>query len=349
MQHMPGSTREPLLFAPSESRDLAEAVGRAAGFSVASLEERSFEQDEFKLRPLVSVRGRAVVVLQSLAGSAEAPTAQRFVRLLFLLAGMHDAGAGEIVALVPYLAYARKDRRTQPRDPIHTRYVAQLLEACGLQRLITLDVHNSAALDNAFRVHVDHLSALPMFVRHFLSCDSSADWAVASPDVGGVKRVQLFREQMQRRLERPLELVFIEKRRVGGELSGGTVVGEVAGKDVIVLDDLCSSGATLRRAAAALRAAGAASVHVAVTHAPLQRGLEAVLADEAIHRIVVTDSVGAVAHPALRTADPKLVVLPTAPLLAEALVRPLRGLPLTTLLERWPPDEVPARPARNMG
>lgn len=328
---------EPLLFAPSESRDLAEAVGRAAGIAVAALEERAFEQGEFKLRPLLSVRNRAVVVLQSLAGSADAPTAQRFVRLLFLLCGLRDAGALRVEAIVPYLAYARKDRRTQPRDPIYTRYVAELLELCGLQRLIALDVHNGVALENAFRLHVDHLSALPMFTRHFAASAGNVDWAVASPDVGGIKRAQLFCEQLQRQLNRSIELLFVEKRRVGGQLSGGRVTGDPAGKAVIVLDDLCSSGSTLRRATASLRAAGAVSVHVAVTHAPLDEGLASVLADGAISEVVVTDSVGGATHPALRSPDPKLVVLSVAPLLAQALMRPLRGLPLTELLEHWPP------------
>jgi ribose-phosphate pyrophosphokinase len=330
---------EPLLFAPSESRELAEAVARTADIALAALEERSFDQGEFKLRPQVSVRNRTVVVLQSLAGSSGAPTAQRFVRLLFLLSGLRDAGATHLEAIVPYLAYARKDRRTQPRDPIYTRYVAQLLETTGLQRLIALDVHNSAALDNAFRLHVDHLSALPMFVRHFVSRRIGTDWAVASPDVGGIKRVQLFREQLQRELGHPAGLVFIEKRRVGGELSGGTVIGEVAGRAVVVLDDLCNSGNTLRRAAASLRSAGATAVYVAVTHAPQEEGLAALLADTAIDQIVVTDSVGAATHPALNSADPRLVVLPVAPLLGQALLRPLRGLPIAPLLDHWPPPE----------
>lgn len=330
---------EPLLFAPSESRDLAEAVGAAANIAVAPLEERAFEQGEFKLRPLLSVRNRPVVVLQSLAGSAGVPTAQRFVRLLFLLCGLRDAGALRVEAIVPYLAYARKDRRTQPRDPIHTRYVAEMLEACGLQRLIALDVHNAAALDNAFRLHVDHLSALPMFANHFAGSTGNVEWAVASPDVGGIKRAQLLRELLQRQLNRSIELVFVEKRRVGGQLSGGRAVGDAAGKTVIVLDDLCSSGATLRRAAASLRAAGAVSVHVAVTHVPLDEGLASVIADAAINEVVVTDSVGSSTHPALHSTDPKLVVLPVAPLFAQALLRPLRGLPLTELLEHWPPLE----------
>ena len=155
---------------------------------------------EFKLRPLVSVRDRTVFVVQSLAGSADAPVAQRLIRLLFLLFGLRDAGASRLIALVPYLSFARKDMRTQPRDPVTTRHVAQLLESAGVDRLVALDVHNSAALDNAFRIPVDHLSAIPMFVRHFAEHMPAGEIAVASPDVGGIKRVQFFRELLQSEL-----------------------------------------------------------------------------------------------------------------------------------------------------
>jgi len=136
----------PRFFALSESRDLAVAVARDAGLEVSSPEERRYEGGEFKLRPLESVRGRTAFVLQSLAGTQDVPVAERFLRLLFLLNGLRDAGANQRVALVPYLAFARKDRRTQLRDPVNTRYVAQLLEASGIDRVITLDVHNPAAL-----------------------------------------------------------------------------------------------------------------------------------------------------------------------------------------------------------
>lgn len=327
----------PLLFCLSESRDLGEAISRESGIALAALEERSFEQGEFKLRPLVSVRERTAWVVQSLCGSDQAPTAQRFIRLLFLLCALRDAGARRTVALVPYLAYARKDRRTQSRDPIHTRYVAQLFEACGLDRIVALDVHNPAALDNAFRIGVDHLSALPMFAAHFAHRLQSEAVAVASPDVGGIKRAQIFRELLQQRIGRPIGQAFIEKRRAGGEVSGGLVVGNVAGSIVLVLDDLCSTGGTLRRAAAGLRAAGAQAVYAVVTHAPLDAGTSMVLDDPAVDAMVVTDSVGASSHPVLRSPPSKLTVLPVSPLLGQALSRPLSGLPLAELLEHWPP------------
>src|SRR5207245_3688802 len=139
-----------------------------------------------------------------------------------------------IIALVPYLAFARKDRRTKPRDPVYTRYVAQLLEAATTDRFVALDVHNAAALDNAFRIPVDHLSALPMMAAHCSQHIAAGEVAVASPDIGGIKRAQLFRELLERRLGRNVELVFIEKRRSDGVVSGGAVVGHTAGRTVIV-------------------------------------------------------------------------------------------------------------------
>jgi ribose-phosphate pyrophosphokinase len=329
--------RASLLFALSESRALAAELGRLTSLDIAPLEERSFEEGEFKLRPLVSVRDRTVFVVQSLAGSADAPVSQRLVRLLFLLYGLRDAGASRTIAVVPYLSFARKDRRTQTRDPVNTRYVAQLLEGAGLGRLIAVDVHNPAALDNAFRIPVDHLSALPMFVDHFARLAHAPNFVVASPDVGGIKRVQIFRELLARRLAKDIEVAFIEKRRSGGVVSGGTIVGDVAGRTVIVLDDLCATGGTLIRAATRLREAGAAAVHVAVTHAPLPTGLAALAAAASVSGIVITDSVGSVLHAPTPSDGNSLTVLPIAPLLGQAVTCMLSGVPLAPLLERWPP------------
>jgi ribose-phosphate pyrophosphokinase len=325
-----------LLFALSESAELGAQIADQARIRLAPLEERPFEEGEFKLRPLSSVRDRTVFVVQCLAGTTEVSAAQRLIRLLFLLFGLHDAGAQRMIAVVPYLSFARKDRRTQPRDPVNTRYMAQLLETTGLDRLIALDVHNPAALDNAFRIPVDHLSAIPMFVDHFATQCTAGRTVVASPDVGGVKRVQVFRELLEQRLGQEVELAFIEKRRSGGRVSGGRVVGQVQGCAVIVLDDLCASGGTLLRAAAAMREAGAQDVHAAVTHAPLPSGLDALVASELVTRVVVTDSVGAGLHQASLRARDKLCTLPIAPLFGQAIARMLAGAPLAPLLTDWP-------------
>lgn len=340
MLHTQGSdtSPSPLLFVLDESRAIGTAIAKAAGLDVAPLEQRAFEEGEFKLRPLTSVRGRTVFVAQSLASSAELPVGQRLIRFLFLLFGLRDAGAAEIVALVPYMAFARKDRRTQARDPVNSRYIAQLLEATKIDRLITLDVHNPAALDNAFRIPVDHLSATPMFVDHFARIHGDVPLAVASPDVGGVKRAQIFQELLEQRLGHDIELVFIEKRRARGEVHTGRVVGEVQGRDVIVLDDLCASGGTLIRAATILRECGARNVHVAFTHAPLPAGVAALESSAEIAEIVLTDSVASVADAQLCQRTARVKVLPVSALFGEAVARIIHGMPLTPLLQSWPPE-----------
>ena len=328
---------EPLIFAPGESRALGLAASERAGITLGALEERRYEGGEFKLRPLQSVRDRVVFVVQSLAETSEAPIAQRLVRLLFLIHGLRDAGASRVIAVLPYLAYARKDRRTKPRDPVYTRYVAQQLEAAGTDRIIALDVHNASALDNAFRIPVDHLSALPMMAAHFIQNLPHGKLAVASPDIGGIKRAQLFRELLERKTGHDVELVFVEKRRVGAVISGGTVIGDASGRAVIVLDDLCASGATLIKAAQALHAAGAASVHATVTHCPIEAGLAALAAAAEIAQVVVTDSVGYAPSTASLGPRGKVKILPCGALFGCAIARMLSGDPLAPLAEHWPP------------
>jgi len=327
----------PLLFAPLESRSLALAASQESGIELATLEERQYEGGEFKLRPLQSVRDRTVFVLQSLAETRDAPIAQRLIRLLFLLQGLRDAGASQTIAVIPYLAYARKDRRTKPRDPVYTRYVAQLLEATATGRVVALDVHNAAALDNAFRIPVDHLSAFPMMAAHFSQHLPAGKLAVASPDIGGIKRAQLFRELLERRVGREIELVFIEKRRTDGVVSGGAIVGDATGRTIIVLDDMCATGATLIRAASTLREAGATSVQVAVTHAPIEDGVAALAAAEDIAQVLITDSVGYSPRSDTFDRGGKVRVMPIGPLLGCAMARMMSGEPLAALSENWPP------------
>lgn len=321
------------ILALRESRGLAEAVAREAGVELAELEERAFEGGEFKLRPLLPVRGQMVFVVQSLAGANGVSPAESLLRLLFLCLGLRDAGAASIVAVMPYLAFARKDRRTQPRDPVTARYVAQLIEAAGVSQVLALDVHSPAAFDNGFRIPAMQLSAQPLLAAHLCRDLDPAGVVVVSPDVGGVKRAQLFRELLERRTLGPVGFAFIEKRRAAGRVSGGTVVGDVSGRRVLVLDDLCATGGTLIRAALALREAGAERVDIAVTHAPLPAGLAAVLAETRIARVLVTDSAAWDNAP----REPRLEVLPIAPLLASAVRRVAAGQPLTPLLECWPP------------
>jgi ribose-phosphate pyrophosphokinase len=243
------------------------------------------------------------------------------VRLLFLLAALRDAGARSRIALIPYLAYARQERRGEGNDPVHTRYVADLLQAVGMTQLIALDVHDLAALDNAFRVPVEHLTARPLFSDWLANQPLSEPIAVASPDIGGIKRAQLFREQLERRLNQPVEFLFMEKRRAAGQVSGTHVVGQPEGRHVVLIDDLCATGETLLRAAAAFHTAGASRISAAITHVASVGGLKALCAAPHLSQVLVTDS--ALSPEALppQVAGRKPCVLPCAALFAPFLAQ----------------------------
>ena len=309
------------LFALSASRELAARVAGKLGVELAALEEREFEDGEFKVRPLQSVRGGRVVVWQSLGGDADASAADKLCRLLFLAGAIKDAGAAALICVAPYLAFARKDRRTKPRDPVTTRYVAEMLEAVGCDTIVTMDVHNVAAFENAFRRPTVHIEAAPALAAHFAAAArGAAKVVVLAPDAGGMKRARAFAKRLETDCGRAVALAFSEKARSEGQVSGSAFAGDVDGALVIVLDDLVSSGTTLARAANAALQGGAEAVHAAVTHGLFSGNAEEVLRASGLASIVVTDTVadGSRRCPAL--AD-RLVVLDTADLFADALRR----------------------------
>ncbi len=321
-----------LLFALNASRAFGFRVAEALGVTLAEHEEREFEDGEHKTRPLVSVRGRDVYVVQSLYGGPEASCDEKLVRLLFFIATLKENGAKSMNAVIPYLAYARKDRQTKPRDPVTTRYMAQLLEAAGAETVMTLDVHNIVAFQNAFRCRTVHLDSRRLFAGHAAQIIGSEPVVVASPDPGGVKRAQLFRETMEATLGRPVGGAFLEKRRSAGVVSGDLLVGEVEGATVLVIDDLISTGGTLARAAEACMAQGATRVFAFCAHGLFMDDASRTIAESELARTFVTDTV-----PPFRLGPgvlgERVEVASAAPLFAEA-IRRLGGLgSITDLLE----------------
>jgi ribose-phosphate pyrophosphokinase len=319
----------PALFSLHGGRALLERICGHLDVPVAQLEERDFEDGEHKVRPLESVRGRDVYVVESLHGDASRSVDDKLVRVLFALAALRDAGAQRLTVLAPYLCYARKDMRTKPRDPVTTRHVAQLFEASGAQRIVTLDVHNRAAYENAFRIPAEHLTAAPLLVAALVPLVGASEVVVVSPDAGGVKRAERFRQVFERQLGRAVSFAFVEKFRSEGVLRGSKVAGDVQGRCAVIVDDLISSGRTLARGAAVCRELGASRVFAAVTHGVFSAESGTVLSGSALERILLLDTIARPLPPGL--SSELLLVLDAAPLLAEAIRRlhddaPLSGL-----------------------
>ena len=318
------------IFALNAGRAYGEAVAAALSVPLAAHEEREFEDGEHKARTLTNVRGRDVYVVQSLFGDAAMSADDKLVRLLFFVGALKDAAATRVTVVAPYLAYSRKDQKSKPRDPVTTRYVAALFEAAGADCVVTLDVHNLAAYQNAFRCRAEHLEAAPLFVAALAPELHDADAVVVSPDAGGIKRADAFRGRLARALGRDVPMAFAEKYRSGGTLRGDALVGDVAGKVAIVVDDLISAGNTIARTARTCRERGAARVVACAAHGVFAPEANAVLADAALDAIVVTNSISP-----LRLTEPAVVakvrVVGTAPLFAEAIRRMHGGGSLAAL------------------
>lgn len=308
------------LFALNASRQFGHGISAAIGVPLSDHEERSFEDGEHKARPLVNVRGRDVYVIQSLHGDNEQSVNDKLCMLLFFLGALKDASAGRVTAVIPYLCYARKDRKTKSRDPVTTRYVAAVLESVGTDRVVTLDVHNLAAFQNAFRCETVHLEARMLFVDHFVRLLTDLNVAVVSPDAGGVKRAEHFREALARKLERDVPLAFMEKKRSEGIVSGEAVVGDIRGKTAIIIDDLISTGTTMVRTAAACRALGAKHVYAVASHGLFVGDADRIFSGDAFEKTIITNSVPPF-RLAADTVRERFAVLDATALFAEAIKR----------------------------
>ncbi len=308
------------LFALDATRSFGERIAGHLGLSIAAHEERSFEDGEHKARPLESVRGTDAYVIQSLHGGPEVSANEKLLRLLFFLGTLRQGGVGRVTAVIPYLAYARKDRQTKPRDPVATRYMAELIEAAGADAIVTLEVHNIVALQNAFRCGTWHLDTRRLFIRHLAPTLDDGALTVTSPDPGGVKRAQLFREMLEMDTGRVARSAFMEKRRSAGVVSGDLLVGEVADTTAIVVDDLVSSGSTMLRAAVALRERGARQIIALAAHGLFTGNAAAALQQPEVDRWLVTDTVPPFRLPPDLATD-RLEVVSAAPLFADAIRR----------------------------
>ena len=267
------NSRPMTFFALQGSRPFAERVAERLGVPIAPHEERRFEDGEHKARPLQSVRGHDAFVLHSLYGDEDESANDKLCRLLFFCGALRDAGAAGVTVVTPYLCYARKDRRTKPSDPVTTRYVAVLLEAIGIDRVIAVEVHNVAAFENAFRCPTIHIECAPLLAAHFAPLLRDEDVVAVSPEAGGAKREERFRQELQLLVGKWVGSAFMEKSRSGGVVSGDLLSGNVRGKVAVIVDDLMSrKGLSCRRRNEGAYGGSPRPVHGRLTRAHCRAG-----------------------------------------------------------------------------
>jgi len=320
------------LFALHSSRNFGELIAKELNLSLNAIEEREFEDGEHKIRALENVRNQDVFVIHSLYSDRSETVNDKLCHLLFFIGALKDASAGKITAVVPYLCYARKDRKTKPRDPVTTRYIARLFEVSGTDAIVTMDVHNVQAFQNAFRIPTENLEAAKLFSDYLIPIIQNEDSVIMSPDFGGIKRAEVFRQILSKKLNRELPVVFMEKYRSSGVVSGEKIGGDVKGKTVIIIDDLISTGGTIARAATACQKSGARKVVAMATHGIFTSNASETLREEALQQIITTNTVRPfrLEHSPVRE---KVISLNVAPQFAEAIKRMAEGDSVTELLQ----------------
>ena len=307
---------------------LAAAIAAELGIPVGAMKLTRFTDGEYDVKIAESVRGMDVFVVQPTCE----PVSENLIQLFIILDALHRASAARVTAVIPYYGYARKEKKTAPRDPISAKLMANIITMAGANRVIALDLHTDA-IQGFFDIPVDHLFAAKILASHIRARHSRNEFVIVSPDAGGIRRARYIANL----LEAPL--AFLDKRRPrDNESEILNVIGEVEGLNAVVVDDIIDRGTTLLGAARALKAAGASAVDVLATHGVFSDGAVRRLADAPIDQIVVTDSI-----PPDETHD-KVVRLSVAPLLAEGIRRVHEDRSVSELFgeQRFPELEVRA-------
>ncbi len=296
------------IVACNSNRPLAEAVAAALDLTLTRATVRRFADNEVFVEIHENIRGEDVFVMQP----TSYPANDNLMELLVALDALRRSSARRVTAVVPYFGYARQDRKSGPRTPISAKLVANLITEAGANRVLTMDLH-AGQIQGFFDIPVDNLYAAPLFTRDIQERFAGRDVMIVSPDVGGVVRARALATRLN------TDLAIIDKRRERAGVSEVmNVIGDVRGRDCILVDDLCDSGGTLCNAAIALIEHGARSASVYATHGVLSGGAVARIASSPIETMTITDSI--LASAAVRgAANVRQVTI--APLLAEAMRR----------------------------
>ena len=319
---------EPKLIAGNANRTLANAIARRMsmhrGMSVSLVDARveRFNDQEIFVEVFENVRGEDMFIIQPTSN----PANNNLMELLIIADALRRSSASRITAVIPYFGYARQDRRTKSRTPITAKLVANMLTGAGIERVLTMDLH-SAQIQGFFDIPVDNLYASPIFaldIQHHFKGQLDKI-TVVSPDVGGVARARELAQRIG------CALAIVDKRREkAGEVAEMTVIGEVKGQICLIVDDMCDTAGTLSKAADVLIGNGASEVHAYTTHGVMSGPAVERIAASQLKSVVITDTIEQLS-PVLAT--PKIRVVPTAPIFAQAILNTWNGTSISSLLE----------------
>ncbi len=294
------------IFSGSSNRPLAEEICQYLNLPMGEASLGRFSDGEVSFQILENVRGADVFVIQSTCP----PVNEHLMELLIMIDAFKRASAERITAVIPYFGYARQDRKDKPRVPISAKLVTDLLETAGAHRVLTVDLH-AGQIQGFFNIPVDHLFAAPVILDYYRRQDLS-NYVVVSPDTGGVERARAYAKRLN------VDLAIIDKRRERANVAVVmNVIGEVAGRHALIVDDMIDTAGTLQRVSEALIANGVRSVRVCCTHAVFSGPALERIAAAPIKEVVVTNTIPPDAW-GEREHD-KIVCLSVAPLLGEAI------------------------------
>jgi ribose-phosphate pyrophosphokinase len=305
------------IFSGSSNQPLAEAISRYVGIELGKSTIKPFPDGETFVKIEENVRGEDVFVVQS----TSPPTNHYLMELFIMIDALRRASAARITAVLPFYGYARQDRKDQPRVPITAKLVANLLVAAGANRILTMDLH-AQQIQGFFDIPVDHLYAAPVMYE-YLKKKRLRDLVVVSPDIGGLKMAYAYSQVLGAALA-----IVAKRRKSASEVESMAVIGEIRGKDALLVDDLTETAGTLTTAAALIKQKGAKKILACVSHAILNTmGVER-LRKSPIDELVTTDTV---LRPAI--SGVKIVTLSVAGLLGEAIKRIHSNSSVTSLFE----------------
>ncbi len=289
------------IFACQASQELGEKVAREFGQELGNVKLSRFSDGEFQISYEESIRGNDVFIIQSTM-----PPTDNMMELLLMIDAAKRASANKIVAVIPYFGFARQDRKDKPRVAIGAKLVANLLTAAGVDRVMTMDLH-ADQIQGFFEVPVDHLFASSIFLPYIQTMDTS-NVIMAAPDTGGTKRANAYAKYLNVDLA-----ICYKQRKVANQIENMTVIGDVEGKDVLLVDDIIDTAGTLTTAADMMMDLGAKSVRAICTHAVLSGPAYERLENSKITELIVSDSIP------LKKEGSKIKVLTVANLFADVI------------------------------